>query len=154
MKKKVKKASAKTAKASAAKSRSARPAARKSTSVAAKSPAKPMGSFKYFYDVLNRKREDILRIEKDKEVDIAYGEIGDEADVASQTYEREMLFEVTNSERMMLDEIEAALRKIEKGEFAVCEACRKKITPERMRAMPWARYCIQCQTQAESPSRA
>ena len=116
--------------------------------------AKPAaGGFKQFQDLLSKKRDAILRTVKDKEVDISYGEIGDEADVASQTFEREMLFEMTNGERMILDDIEAALRKIEKGEFGYCEACHKKITGDRLRAMPWARYCIQCQTMTEAPSR-
>jgi DnaK suppressor protein len=64
-----------------------------------------------------------------------------------------MMFEMTNGERIVLDDIEAALRKIEKGDFGVCESCHKKITSQRLKAMPWARYCIVCQTQTEGPSR-
>lgn len=111
------------------------------------------GSFKQYQDLLSKKRDDILRTVKDKEVDLSHADVGDEADVASQTFEREMMFEMTNGERIILDDIEAALRKIEKGDFGVCESCRKKITGERLRAMPWARYCIQCQTLTESPAR-
>ena len=88
---------------------------------------------------------------KHKEGEISSGDIGDEADVASQTFEKEMMFEMSNGERIVLDDIEAALRKIEKGEFGFCESCRKKITSQRLKAMPWARYCIECQTRTESP---
>ncbi len=63
-----------------------------------------------------------------------------------------MMFEVTNSERMMLDEIEAALRRIEKNNYGNCELCSKKISAVRLNAMPWARYCIACQVAAETPA--
>lgn len=115
---------------------------------------KVSGEHKHFQSILLNKRNEILNIEKQKEGDLTLGEIGDEVDVASQTFEREMMFEMTNGERIILDNIEAALRKIEKGEFGFCESCRKKIPHERVRAMPWARYCIQCQVRIESPSRA
>lgn len=105
--------------------------------------------FKKIYDILSKKREDILSTVKQKEENLAYNEIGDEADVASQTFEREMMFELSNGERMVLDDIEAALRKIEKDDFGNCESCHKKITQVRLHAMPWARYCIYCQSRSE-----
>jgi len=109
--------------------------------------------FKKFYEILSKKREDILSTVKQKEEDLAYKEIGDEADVASQTFEREMMFELSNGERMVLDDIEAALRKIEKDDYGNCESCHKKITDVRLHAMPWARYCIGCQSRNEAPVR-
>ncbi len=105
--------------------------------------------FKKFYDLLSKKRDDIKNTTKQKEENLGYNEIGDEADVASQTFEREFMFELTNGERKILDDIEAALRKIEKDDFGMCESCRKKITDQRLRAMPWARYCIACQSRNE-----
>ena len=103
--------------------------------------------------LLLAKRDELLAMVKHKDSEFSDGEIGDEADVASQTLEREMMFEMTNGERIILDDIEAALRRIEKGDFGSCESCRKKMSAERLRAMPWARYCIQCQSRNESPGR-
>ena len=80
---------------------------------------------------------------------MASTDVGDEADVATQSLEKEMLFELGDNERTMLDSVEAALQKIEKGGFGFCEACRKPITQERLKAMPFARYCIQCQNTME-----
>jgi DnaK suppressor protein len=116
-----------------------------------KSPSKHLGQFKHFLSALNAKREEILNVSKEKDVDTSFGEAGDEADVASQTYEREMMFELTNAERMVLDDVEAALRRIEKGNFGLCESCGTKITPVRLNAMPWARNCIGCQSKNERP---
>lgn len=117
----------------------------------AAAPAKPLGNLQKFANMLNTKREDILNTGRNKEVDLTFSDIGDEADVASQTFEREMMFELTNGDRIVLDDIEAALRKIEKGNFGICESCGQRIGVERLNAMPWARYCISCQSRAESP---
>ncbi len=108
--------------------------------------------FQHFADILNEKRNDILNTVEGKKDDLTNTDIGDEADVATQTFEREMMFEVTNSERIILDEIEAALRRIEKNNYGNCELCHKKISAVRLNAMPWARYCISCQVAAETPA--
>ena len=79
-------------------------------------------------------------------------EIGDEADIATRSVEKELLFDITDSEKQNLDGIEAALRKIEKGVFGRCESCQKTIPRLRLEVMPWARYCIQCQVRNEIPS--
>lgn len=111
---------------------------------------KGKSQYQHFFNLLNNKREDILNLVKGKEAEIGYGEIGDEADVASQTFDREMMYEVTNSERIIIDDIEAALRKIEKNDFGNCENCHNKISAVRLNAMPWARYCIDCQSRTEA----
>ncbi len=111
-------------------------------------------NFQYFQEILESKRADILQAVKHKEESVTLGEIGDEADAASQTFEREMLYEMANGDRSVLDSVEAALRKIEKGDYGLCESCHKKILTNRLKAMPWARYCIECQAKAETPSSA
>ena len=129
---------------------------KKPSKTAAKSAhpaAKSGGQHIMHQKLLLAKRDELLAMVKHKDSEFSDGEIGDEADVASQTLEREMMFEMTNGERIILDDIEAALRRIEKGDFGSCESCRKKISAERLRAMPWARYCIQCQSRNESPGR-
>jgi RNA polymerase-binding transcription factor DksA len=42
---------------------------------------------------------------------------------------------------------------MEKGDFGTCEVCRSKIGTPRLHAMPWARYCIVCQSKAEGLPR-
>ncbi len=111
----------------------------------------PASQFRHFQEILEQKRDDILKIVTHKDENLSK-DVGDEADVASQTFERELLFEMEDSERVILDDIEAALRKMEKGEFSICESCRKSITGPRLKAMPWARYCITCQARAERPN--
>ncbi len=103
-----------------------------------------------FRKILLEKRDDLLKVVKaKKEQDLTEAEIGDEIDTASQTSEKELLFEQTDNEKIMLDAIEAALRRIETGKFGMCESCGKDIKEGRLKAIPWVRYCIDCQNKAE-----
>jgi len=76
-------------------------------------------------------------------------EVGDEADQAGLSIERELQFELSDNERTTLDQIEGALRKMDKGTFGQCEQCRLPIETLRVKALPFARYCIQCQNTSE-----
>jgi DnaK suppressor protein len=40
--------------------------------------------------------------------------------------------------------IEAALTKMEEGEYGLCEGCGQQIAIKRLRAVPWAGFCRQC----------
>ena len=76
-------------------------------------------------------------------------EIGDEADTASQNNEREIQFELDEISSMAIKDIDNALTKINAGSFGLCECCGCNISVKRLQAMPWGRYCIECQTEAE-----
>ena len=54
-----------------------------------------------------------------------------------------MLFEIKVAGG--LPEFEEALRRIQSGEFGSCTSCSKPIGDLRLHAIPWARYCIDCQ---------
>jgi len=95
-------------------------------------------------------RDDLLRKVKDKAEFEPTAETGDEADQASQSLEKEIAFELSDNERQMLDQTEAALRKIENGTYGVCESCRQAIPKPRIKALPFARYCVACQSRAET----
>jgi len=96
-------------------------------------------------------REDLLKtVRKQQLSESALQDTGDSVDQASQAIERELLFELSDNERMTLDQIEAALRKIDKGTYGFCEFCRKPIAKPRLVALPFARYCISCQSSAET----
>lgn len=56
------------------------------------------------------------------------------------------LLEARTRERNQLDE---ALRRLDEGTYGICEDCEAPISPARLRAMPFARRCIECQEQAE-----
>ncbi len=95
-------------------------------------------------------RETISRtVEAKKNLDLNEPEVGDSIDQATQSLDKEILFELSDNERLMLEDIEAALRKIDHGIYGVCEQCQKPIAPKRLNALPSARYCLTCQAGAE-----
>lgn len=71
------------------------------------------------------------------------------ADTASATYERELDAGFEESAQHTLEEIEAALQRIDAGTYGVCEVCGKPIGAERLAAIPWARLCIDDKRRAE-----
>ena len=120
-----------------------------------KSSAKPAASLKRRLNAvkahLMEMRDDLIRTVRTQQMEESTEQVtGDDADKASQSIEKELLFELSDNERTTLDHIEAALRKIEKGTYGVCEFCRKPIPQARLQALAFARYCIACQSSAES----
>lgn len=53
-----------------------------------------------------------------------------------------------------LKQIEMALNRMRNGEYAVCQECGDCISEKRLRALPWAAYCIGCQDQVRQPAAA
>ena len=88
-------------------------------------------------------------VEEKKKLDLPEPEVGDSIDQASQSLEKEILFELSDTEMGELGDIEAALRKIENSTYGVCEHCKRPIEKKRIKAIPSARYCLVCQSGSE-----
>ena len=86
---------------------------------------------------------------KDQEDD-SIKDLGDQANTA---YTREFFFELGNGDRRMLRDVVSALQKIDEGSFGSCERCGESITEKRLEALPFARYCIDCQRVVEQEER-
>ena len=71
------------------------------------------------------------------------------ADTASATYERELDAGFEESAQHTLEEVEAALARIDVGSYGVCEVCGQPVGADRLSAIPWARLCIDDQRRAE-----
>jgi len=65
------------------------------------------------------------------------------ADLGTDNYEQEFAIGLMDSERKLLNEIDDALRRIDKGNYGVCEGTGKPIAKARLEAKPWARYCVE-----------
>jgi len=64
------------------------------------------------------------------------------ADVGTDNYEMENTLEIVNSERKLIAEIDDALRRIEDGTYGICQGSNEPIPTERLKAIPWTRYCV------------
>ena len=65
------------------------------------------------------------------------------ADLGTDNFEQEFALGLMDSERKLLREIDDALQRIEQGVYGICEGTGKPIPKARLRAQPWARYCVQ-----------
>jgi DnaK suppressor protein len=73
----------------------------------------------------------------------------DIADRAANSYTKEFLFAQSNNDRQLLGMVEGALGRIREGVFGECINCGNEINAKRLDAVPWTRYCIECQEKLE-----
>lgn len=64
----------------------------------------------------------------------------------SASHQQLSILEVRNQMRL---QVEAALQRLDEGTYGLCEDCRQAINEERLKVMPFAHRCIDCQRHAE-----
>jgi RNA polymerase-binding transcription factor len=104
-----------------------------------------LGSLK---DVLLRKRGEILATSTGTRplpasVDVNSRQ-GDLADQASGNNEVHIQLKLKQTDAKILQAIEEALYRMEKGTYGICRDCGEPIAPARLNAIPWTRVCITC----------
>ena len=75
------------------------------------------------------------------------------ADIGTDNYEQEFTLGMIENEEDELRAFDAAIEKIEDGTYGTCEECEKPIGKARLKVMPHARHCIECQRMEEERSR-
>jgi DnaK suppressor protein len=110
-----------------------------------------------FRKLLAAKKESITRkltetITESKEMESNVAQ--DLVDKAETSYTKEFLLSLSDGEREQLLLIDEALKRLEHGEFGVCQVCHKDIAAKRILAIPWTPLCIDCQQKAEEELRA
>ena len=73
----------------------------------------------------------------------------DIADKASSSYTKEFLFSLSDGERVLLQQIDQALVRIDEGTYGPCTHCGSAIPEKRLEAVPWTPYCVECMELAE-----
>lgn len=69
----------------------------------------------------------------------------DPADMAANAYTKELLISMSANDRKLLQLIDEALERVEKGEYGDCVNCGEPVSEKRLDAVPWTRYCLKCQ---------
>jgi RNA polymerase-binding transcription factor len=69
----------------------------------------------------------------------------DPADMAANAYTKELMMSMSTNDRQLLELIDAALFRIEDGQYGKCVHCGEPILEKRLEAVPWARHCLRCQ---------
>jgi len=71
------------------------------------------------------------------------------ADIGGENYEQELQLGLAEGNRVVLHEIREAFHRIEEGTYGKCANCGGPIPKTRLNAAPWAKYCIDCQSELE-----
>ena len=69
---------------------------------------------------------------------------GDMADQASGNNEVHIALKLKQTDAKILQSIEEALARIDKGTYGICRDCGEPIAAARLNAIPWTRWCITC----------
>ena len=107
---------------------------------------------KVFQERLQQKKQEILEtFTKNKNYGMeADGEPSqDIADKAANSYTKEFLFSLSNSDRKLLQQVDDALSRIADRHYGVCASCEDTLNLKRLQAVPWATLCISCQEKQE-----
>jgi DnaK suppressor protein len=71
------------------------------------------------------------------------------AELGSDNFDQEVTLSLLGSENDAINQIEAAIERIEDGRFGLCEECGIKIPKPRLEAIPYAALCVDCASQQE-----
>jgi RNA polymerase-binding transcription factor DksA len=75
------------------------------------------------------------------------------AELGSETFDRELGLTTLTIVEGELKDIDDALRRLDEGTYGICEECGKPIDEARLKAVPWARYCVADQARIEHTLR-
>jgi DnaK suppressor protein len=72
-------------------------------------------------------------------------EPSDYGDMSEQSHEEWLFLNRNAANAEQLRQIKEALQRINDGTYGICAECEKPISAKRLQAVPWAKYCVQCQ---------
>ncbi len=90
-------------------------------------------------------RELLIEKLKGNDLSVDESETPDPVDLAVRNYSKNVMLAVSENESKQLTLIDEALLRIEDNEYGLCQNCEEQINPKRLEAIPWARYCLDCQ---------
>ena len=107
---------------------------------------------KKFRALLEEKRDEIVKRAQqtlDEDMALDANDLPDEMDLASSEYLQSFTFRLRGREKVFLEKIAKALRKIDDGTFGECEECGEEISIKRLEARPETTLCIRCKEDQE-----
>lgn len=74
---------------------------------------------------------------------------GDDADASVIDTSADYFLKLANNQQAELGEIRDAIERMDRGTYGICEACEETIATDRLRKLPYAKHCIDCQSALE-----
>ena len=98
---------------------------------------------------LESKIRELLRVSRLRE-EVRIERLADPLDRVVSNTGREIAIRRLDRLTHEIREVQAALVKIANGSYGVCEGCEESIASKRLDAVPWARFCLACQSKGEA----
>ena len=103
-------------------------------------------------EVLERLRQEVLREVRatgDASLQLDTDDVPDLGDMSTRSYDRDVLYNLSEVQRQKVRDIDTALELLEQGDYGICVRCSEEIAPKRLEVRPFSRYCIECKTEVE-----
>jgi DnaK suppressor protein len=114
----------------------------------------PVGKKKEFRDMLlgmrARTTEQISALKGDS---LQRHDAANTEEDGTDAFERQFALNLVSSAQYALFEIDEARRRLDEGTYGVCIQCRKLIEGPRLKALPFVKMCVRCQSQNEKGNR-
>lgn len=101
---------------------------------------------------LERLRQEVIRevrVAEEASRDFDSGDVPDIGDMSTRTYDRDVLYNLSEVQRQKIRDIDAALEQMERGDYGICDRCGEEISPKRLEVRPFTRYCVDCKAEVE-----
>ncbi len=98
---------------------------------------------------LQAERDLLIEKLKGNDLSVDDSETPDPVDLAVRNYSKNVMLAVSENDSKQLALIDEAVLRIDDDEYGTCQNCEKEINPKRLAAIPWARYCLDCQELVE-----
>ncbi|HET6675079.1 MAG TPA: TraR/DksA C4-type zinc finger protein [Nitrospiraceae bacterium] len=98
---------------------------------------------------IQRQIDELLAQHRADQTQLREESVADTEDLSTRdsvSHQQLSILEVRNQMRL---QVEAALQRLDEGTYGICEDCQQPINEERLKAMPFARRCTDCQRHAE-----
>jgi len=100
----------------------------------------------HYRSLLLKKRSELLASAKGAPEALATSvQSPDVVEFAVRTAEQDVTAMTASLRSQLLREVDNALGRYVRGTYGACEGCHEEIPPHRLKAIPWARYCLICQ---------
>ena len=80
-------------------------------------------------------------------------QLADPVDMTQQAADREIAVRTLDWNSTLACRLRSAIDRIDAGSYGICLHCDEEIPPKRLRALPWAEFCINCQEDVDRHAR-
>lgn len=98
-----------------------------------------------YHEALLDKRKDVLTGLGLQVNELAQAIRASDEDQAQMSHDEFLNMRLNKIEWDTLRLIDEALDRLQTGDYGTCMRCEEPISPKRLKALPWAKYCVRCQ---------